>query len=138
MRTILRQAIAAVGVATIVVLAAAAADRAWQTGTWVDVGTKFTPWVGATARAEGATRSIPMPGRPEQIEVGTYIIETTDIRLELQDLVPVGASGSLESLVKIGGPVTFALDGKRTIYIRTGDSGEYRLLVIKKSTKKKL
>jgi hypothetical protein len=111
----------------------AAAERQWQTGTWTDVGTKRTPWVG-----DAAARSGPFPGGPTRppgmTEVGTYVIETADLRLDLEDVVPLGSHGAFERSVTIGAAVTFALS-KNIAYIRNADGTEYRLRVIKKRPK---
>jgi len=66
-------------------------------------------------------------------EVGTYAIETADLRLELEDVVPLGRE-SFERIVSIGAAVTFALS-KNIAYIRNADGTEYRLRVVKKRTK---
>jgi hypothetical protein len=110
-----------------------AAERQWQTGTWTDAGTKRTPWVG-----DPAGRSGPFPGGPTRppamTEVATYVIETADLRLDLEDVVPLGSRGSFERSVTIGAAVTFALS-KNIAYIRNADGTEYRLRVVKKRTK---
>jgi hypothetical protein len=109
-----------------------AADRQWQTGTWTDAGTKRTPWVDPT------NRTAPFPGDstrpPMMAEVATYVIETADLRLELEDVVPLGSRNSFERSVAIGSPVTFALS-KSIAYIRNADGTEYRLRVVKKRSK---
>jgi hypothetical protein len=108
-----------------------AAERQWQTGTWTDAGTMRTPWVDPT------NRTAPFPGDPTRplviTEVGTYVIETTNLRLELEDVVPLGRE-SFERIVTIGAAVTFALS-KNIAYIRNADGTEYRLRVVKKRTK---
>ena len=110
-----------------------AAERQWQTGTWTDAGTKRTPWVG-----DPATKSGPFPGSPTRppgmTEIGTYVIETADLRLDLEDVVPLGSRGSFERGVTIGAAVTFALS-KNIAYIRNADGTEYRLRVVKKRSK---
>ena len=82
-----------------------AADRDWQTGTWGDVGRKNT--------------------------VRLFIIETADVRLELQDTVPVGQR-SLN--VTPGAKATFALD-RTSAYVREANGAEHRLLVTKRTPK---
>jgi hypothetical protein len=108
----------------------AAADRHWQTGTWVDAAIKRTPYVGAGA---GTDRPFgPDGGRsvtPLMPEVGTYVIETDNERIELQDMVPIASGGSLDPLVVLGAKVTFAIE-KKTAYIRKPDGKEHRLLVV--------
>ena len=109
----------------------AAADRHWQTGTWVDVGTKHTPWVGdpATAKLLG-----PRPAKAGLTLVGTFVIETETERITLEDIVPLGTNGSLDEHVAIGRSVTFAIE-KKTAYIRIPDGKEFRLLVTKREPK---
>ena len=106
-----------------------AADRKWQTGTWTDMGVKRTPWVADSAH-EG---NPPGFNRPMMTEVATYVIETTDRRFELQDMVAIGSAG-FDLNVKVGTSVTFAVE-KKTAYIKL-DGGEYRLLVLKSEPKK--
>jgi hypothetical protein len=107
-----------------------AADRRWQTGTWTDMGVKRTPWVADSAH-EGKP---PGFNRPVMTEVATYVIETTDRRFELQDMVPIG-NAAFQLNVKLGNSVTFAIE-KKTAYIKL-DGGEYRLLVLKNERKNK-
>jgi hypothetical protein len=122
-------------IATLLVLGAVglhAADRHWQTGTWVDVGTARTPWIGdpATAKLLG-----PRPPKAEMTLVGTFVVETDTERIELQDVVPFGTNGALDEHVTIGRSVTFAIE-KKTAYIRVGDGKEFRLLVTKRGARK--
>jgi hypothetical protein len=126
--------------ATLFVLMAgvcAAADRQWQTGTWVDAAIKRTPYVGAGA---GTDRPFgPDGGRsvtPLMPEVATYVIETDDERIELQDMTAIRSGDSLDSSVVLGAKVTFAIE-KKTAYIRKADGKEHRLLVIKKGPRQK-
>ena len=73
---------------------------------------------------------------PVMPEVATYVIETADLRLELQDVVAIGSRGSFGRDVTVGGPVTFALS-KNAAYIRKADGSEYRLRVTRKVPKRK-
>src|SRR3954453_2442020 len=107
-----------------------AADRKWQTGKWIDVGTKrqmmdFGP--GSTSfdpRGRGlAMRAL--------ADVRTYVIETDDLRIELQDVVSVNKR-SVDAI--IGQPVTFALE-KNTLYVKDADGAEHKLRVMKKGPK---
>ena len=110
----------------------AAADRKWQTGTCTDVGTKRDLRVGAGAADSGGfVRSGSSKGTTP--EVATYVFETDDLRIELQELQPIGP----ESLkVTVGDRVTFAVD-KKTAYVRDAKGAERRLLVTKTTTKRK-
>jgi len=110
----------------------AAAQRQWQTGTWTDAGTKMTPWVRDPVRATGPLNGI--DGRVLMTSVGWYMIETADLRLELEDILPIGERGSFALSVTIGEAVTFALS-KNTAYIRRADGTEHRLRVVKKRPK---
>lgn len=65
--------------------------------------------------------------------VATYIIETEEMRYEIQDVVPVGY-GSLN--LAIGDRVTFAVH-KKTIYVRDAKGTEHRLRVMKTIRKPK-
>jgi hypothetical protein len=87
--------------------------------------------------AAGNQASTWASGKPPLVEVGTYVIETDDQRIELQDMVPIGQRGSFDLNVTVGDPVTFALEGKRTAYIRKADGHEYRLLVVKNAARTK-
>jgi len=66
-------------------------------------------------------------------EVATYVIETDTLRIETQEVQPIGP----ESLkMSVGDHVVFALDTK-TAYVRDAKETEHRLLVTKKITKPK-
>jgi hypothetical protein len=106
----------------------AAAERHWQTGPWTRVGIKRTPFVGDPVRERTRTAAT----RPEMTEVATYVIETSDRRYELQDLVAIGRE-AIDLKVTVGAPVTFAVE-KKTVYIKL-EKGEYRLLVLKNEPK---
>ena len=82
-----------------------AADRDWQTGTWGEVGRRSA--------------------------VRLYIIETADVRLELQDTVP---AGQRPLSVTPGAKATFALD-RTSAYVREANGAEHRLLVTKRTPK---
>jgi hypothetical protein len=108
----------------------ASAERHWQTGKWTEIGTKrqmidFGP---------GSSGFGP-PGRNPSMralaDVRTYVIETAELRLELQDTVPVGRR-SVD--VEIGAAVTFAVD-KKAVYVRAPDGKEHKLRVTKQTAK---
>ena len=107
-----------------------AAERRWQTGTWIDADTKrqmvdFGPSATPFGRG-GAT-----PAMRAMADVNTYVIETADLRLELKDVVAIGRK-SIDAVV--GAPVTFALE-KDTVYVRDADGAEHKLRVTKKAAK---
>jgi hypothetical protein len=117
---------------TVLTLAAvaSAADRQWQTGRWtkvetkrqmIDFGPSGTPFGGGTSTA--AMRAM--------ADVNTYVLETDDLRLELQDTVPVGRRSIAAA---VGTTVTFALE-KDNIYVRDTDGTEHKIHVTKKVTK---
>lgn len=111
------------------IIAATAADRDWQKGTWTQLGVARTPFVGDPAHE----RMPPGFNKPQMTEVATYVIETDERRYHLQDMVAIG-SNEFERTVKIGSSVMFAIE-KKTAYIQL-DKGEYRLLVVKNESKK--
>src|SRR3984893_6877604 len=63
-----------------VVGVSSAADRHWQQGTWKDIGVKRNPWVGGGASGAGPLG----PATSATPQVGTYVIETPNIRLGLE------------------------------------------------------
>ena len=104
-----------------------AANRHWQTGTWREAQTRrrmldFGP---GSSSFDGRPTS---PSMRAMADIRTYVIETDDLRLELEDVVPVGRR-SVE--VTLGTPVTFALE-KNTVYVRDADGKEHKLRVTKK------
>ena len=110
------------------------ADRHWQSGKWIDVNVKrrmvdFGP--GSSPFGGGGRPSA--PAMRAQADVRTYVIETDDLRLELEDIVKVNTR-SLDAVV--GLPVTFALE-KNSVYVRDSDNVEHKLRVTKKINKPK-
>jgi hypothetical protein len=115
-----------------VAVVAGAKDRKWQTGTWVDVGTKrqvvdFGP---GSSSFDPQGRNMAMRA---MAEVRTFVIETAALRLELQDVVSVNKR-SVE--VVVGQPVTFALEGN-SVYVKDADGVEHKLRVMKKANKER-
>jgi len=107
-----------------------AADRHWQTGTWVDLSVKrqmldFGP--GSTP-FDGGRRA---PAMRAMADLRVYIIETDGLRLELTDVVRVGRR-SIDAVV--GQPVTFAVE-KNTVWIRDAHGIEHKLRLSKKTAK---
>ncbi len=106
-----------------------AAERHWQTGRCVRFETKrktidFGPGASPFSGPSG-------PALRALADVRTYVIENDDVRLELEDVVPIGRR-SAELFV--GEPVTFAVE-KNSVYIRETDGKEYRLRVTKQTPK---
>jgi hypothetical protein len=116
-----------------------AAERHWQTGTWKDIGTRRDLWVAGTAPLGTPTaKPVAPPAPPLDLgtpEVGTYVIETSELRLELEDTAQIGSSGSFDASVTIGASVTFAVN-KNVAYIRNVDGTEHRLRILKKIAKR--
>ena len=111
---------------------AAAADKHWQPGTWGDVQTKrqlvdFGP--GGSPFGGRASS----PSMRAMADVYVYVIETDELHIEMQDLVPVGRR-SVE--VTPGAAVTFALQ-KNAVFVRDPDGTEHKPRVTKKLAKAK-
>jgi hypothetical protein len=103
-----------------------AADRHWQTGTWGDTTTERRMVdFGPGSSGFGPPRS--SPSMRAMADVHRFVIETDDLRLEIEDTVPVGRR-SIE--VSVGGKATFALE-KSTVYVRDQD-GQHKLRLVKK------
>ena len=84
----------ALTVAVLLAVPFLAADRHWQTGTWIEAGTKRkTIDFGPGVSPFGARP--PAPGMRAMAEVRTYIIETDDVRLDAKMDIPRN-SGRLE------------------------------------------
>jgi hypothetical protein len=105
-----------------------AAERHWQTGTWreTDIRRKMLDFGPGATSFDG--RHTTAPAMRAMADVRTYVIETDDLRLELEDVVPVGRR-TVD--VTVGAAVTFALE-KNAVYVRDPDGKEYRLRVTKK------
>jgi hypothetical protein len=104
-----------------------AADRAWQTGTWIEmqiVRPKVVFGIISRDPAAGGGQRSPA------VEEVLYVIETDALRLEFKQ------KGTLDQRIEamIGEPVTFALE-KNTIYIKDAKGKERRLTVTKKIAK---
>jgi hypothetical protein len=111
----------------------AAAERHWQTGRWVDVSVKrrmvdFGP---GSSPFGGGQRAAPT--MRAMADVRLYVIETDELRVELEDVVQVDKR-SIDAVV--GLPVTFALE-KNAVYVRDSDGVEHKLRVTKKTNKPK-
>jgi hypothetical protein len=106
------------------------ADRHWQTGTWGEVTTqrKMVDF-GPGTSGFGPPRS--SPTMQAMADVRRFIIETDEMRLEMEDTVPIGRR-SIESIdVTVGGMVMFALE-KSAVYVRVPGGKEHKLRLIKK------
>jgi hypothetical protein len=103
------------------------ADRHWQTGTWGDVTTQ-RKMIDFGPGASGFGPRGAAPTMRAMADVRRFVIETDDVRLEMEDTVPVGRR-SID--VTVGGMVTFALE-KSAVYVRDPDGTEHKLRLIKK------
>ena len=113
-------------------VAAGAPERYWQTGTCTDAGVMRDLTVGQ-GRVGSRPFGPPSPANPPTVpDVATYVIETQDDRVEVKDILPVGA-GSLNLIV--GDRVMFAIT-KKTVYIRDAKGHEYRFRLTKKTPKR--
>ena len=120
-------------IAVLVVLGATcavplAAERRWQTGLWGDITTKrgivdFGPGASGFGRPGG------QPSMRAMADVRRFVIETDQLRLELEDTVPVGRR-SFDATT--GDMVTFAVE-KNTVYVRDSNGTEHKLRLIKKT-----
>jgi hypothetical protein len=128
----------AAGLVLLVTGVGIAAERHWQTGMWTDIGNRRDLSIGGAAPLGTGTAKPLTPAAPPldvgPPVVGTYVIETPDLRLELKDTVPLGSFGSFDASVTVGASVTFAVD-KNLAYIRNADGTEHRLRITKRIAK---
>ena len=106
-----------------------AAQRHWQTGTWGEVTTKRKIIdFGPGSSGFGQPGATPAPPMRAMANVRRFVIETDDVRLEMEDTVPVSRR-SID--VSPGAPVTFAVE-KKAVYVRDADGVEHKLRLTKK------
>jgi hypothetical protein len=127
----------AIAMSLVPAAAPAGPKRQWQTGTLVDAGRKHDIAIGGAA---SQTRRPANPGGTVPTfngipEVGTYVIETVELRLELEAMVPAKGS-EFEREITVGQPVTFAIE-KNEVYVKLANGREHRLRVVRKLTKPK-
>jgi hypothetical protein len=108
-------------------IAAAGAERKWQTGTWGDI-TLTRRMVDFGPGASGFGRPGSAPEMRAMADVRRLVLETDALRLEVEDTVSIGRR-SFEATT--GGTVTFALE-KNTVYVRAEGGTEHKLRVVKK------
>ncbi len=118
--------------AFLVATSVVAAERSWRTGTCLEARTeRKTIDFGPGGNPFGNPNATPsMRGLAD---VRTFVIETDALRLELEDVVPIGKR-SID--VTVGTPVTFAVE-KNAAYIKDADGKEYKLRVVKRTPKPK-
>jgi hypothetical protein len=107
-----------------------AAARHWQSGTWrdADVTRRMVDFGPGSTSFDGGRRGT--PAMRAMVDVRTYVIEGDGVRLELEEVVPVGRR-SIDATV--GGSVSFALE-KNNVYVKDADGKEHKLRVTKKTS----
>jgi hypothetical protein len=103
------------------------ADRHWQTGSWGDVTTR-RKLIDFGPGSSGFGPPGASPTMRAMADVRRFVIETDEMRLEMEDTVPIGRR-SID--VTVGGMVTFALE-KNAVYVRDPDGTEHKLRLVKK------
>jgi hypothetical protein len=108
---------------------AAAAERHWQSGTWrdADVTRRMIDFGPGSTSFDGGRRGT--PAMRAMADVHTYVLEGDGVRLELEEVVPVGRR-SIDAT--IGESVSFALE-KNSVYVKDADGKEHKLRVTKKT-----
>jgi len=124
----MRNAFLLIAAVTVLSTSSIAAERAWQTGTWVDVSTRRR-MVDFGPGSSGFERPGSSAQRQAMADVRRMVIETGTARYEIEDTALVNRQ-SFE--ISLGAMVTFAVE-KNSVYIRMGDGSERRLRLIKKS-----
>ena len=104
-----------------------AAERHWQTGTWGDVTTK-RKLIDFGPGASGFGRPGSQPTMRAMADVRLFVIETDELRIEMEDTVPIGRR-SIDPVV--GAAVMFALE-KKAVYVRDDAGREHKLRLTKK------
>lgn len=126
-----------VAMSLVAAAAFAGPKRHWQTGTLVDAGRKHDNAIG------GAAMPTRLPANPGGVvppfsgvpEVAVYVIETAELRFELEAMVPAKDSEFEHDFI-VGQPVTFALE-KNSVYVKLANGREQRLRLVKESPRKK-
>jgi hypothetical protein len=115
--------------AFVVSTSVAAAARHWQSGTWrdADVTRRMIDFGPGSTSFDGGRRST--PAMRAMADVHTYVLEAEGIRLELEEVIPVGRR-SIDAIV--GQAVSFALE-KNSVYVKDADGKEHKLRVTKKT-----
>jgi hypothetical protein len=106
----------------------AAAERKWQSGTWGDITTSRR-MVDFGPGASGFGRPGAAPAMRAMADVRRLIIETDDLRLEMEDTVSVGRR-SFDAIA--GARVTFAIE-KNSVYIRGEGRTEHKIRLLKRT-----
>jgi hypothetical protein len=104
-----------------------AADRRWQTGTWGDVTTQ-RKLIDFGPGSSGFGPPGSSPAMRAMADVRRFVIETDDLRLEIEDTVPINRR-SID--VTPGTMVTFAVE-KKSVYVRDPDGTQHKLRLIKR------
>ena len=112
-------------------VAAGARERHWQTGICTDAALMHDLTVGQ-GRVGSRPFAPPTHQSTDRPEVATYVIETQNDRIEVKDVLPIGA-GTLNLIA--GDRVTFAVT-KKTVYIRDAKGHEYRFRLTRRTPKR--
>jgi hypothetical protein len=107
-------------------IAAIAAERQWQKGTWRDSKIE-RPRVLFNAQPRNPNDNVPHTAAPREIR--TFVIDTSTHRLELRQ----DATADTPQIdVLIGEPVSFAIE-KKTVYVKDNDGKEHKLTLRKQT-----
>lgn len=109
----------------------AAAGRHWQSGTWrdADVTRRVLDFGPGSSSFDGGRQGT--PAMRAMADVHRYVLEGDGIRLELEEVVPVGRR-SID--VTVGESVSYALE-KNSVYVKDAEGKEHKLRVTKKTAK---
>ena len=107
-------------VCAVIGVAAMAAERQWQTGTWRDSKIE-RPKVLFSVQSRDPNSNLPRTAAAR--EVRTFVIESSTHRLELRQDATVDTP---RIDVLLGQPATFAVD-KKTVYVRDSEGKEHKL-----------
>ena len=121
----LRRSLCAV-VCVLLGVAAIAAEREWQTGTWRETKVE-RPKVLFSVQSRDPNSNLPRTAAAR--EVRTFVIDTATHRLELRQDATVDTP---RIDVLIGQPVQIAIE-KKTVYVKDGEGKEHKLSLRKQT-----
>lgn len=113
-------------ICAVAVVAAAAAEREWQSGTWRETAIE-RPKVLFNVQPRDPNSTLPRTAAAREIR--TFVIDTSTHRLELRQDATVDTP---HIDVLIGQPVVFAID-KKTVYVKDGEGREHKLNLRKRT-----
>ena len=121
-----RAFLSAVFLGALLIVAAGAEERQWQSGTWRDSKIdRPKVLVGIQPRDPNSN----LPRTAAARETRTYVLDTRTHRLELRQEATVDTP---HIDVMIGHPVQFAID-KKTVYVKDGLAREHKLSLRKQT-----